>query len=172
MTASQHLALEFADTARRYCSLIDAHSAHSAEDLLRQLGTLLPELLYRGASLHMDDREADLPPVDPNRHAAWETLSDSLNAHLGDFDLYWEVFDPVNRDEDDPISATLSDGLADIYLDLVSGHAFAETPDTHISVSTVANWRFQYEAHWGQHAASALRAIHSWLFAHELSTDA
>jgi aldehyde:ferredoxin oxidoreductase len=65
-----------------------------------------------------------------------------LSAKLGGHDLYRMVFDPFETPEPEPIEGSISDDLADIWLDAVSV------------------CRFSFEYHWGpHHAAHAVRPL-------------
>jgi Domain of unknown function (DUF5063) len=87
----------------------------------------------------------------------WGQLYDSLKEKLGDWDLYWMVFDP--RTDNEAIHGSLADDIADVYRELKNGIGLKETnkvPDGEI----IFEWRFGFTSHWGQHAVNALRTIH------------
>ena len=78
------------------------------------------------------------------------------------FDVYWEVFDPY--EESVPVAGLLSDDLLDVYGDLQRGLVLwnkgGATKSRATRVAAIWEWRFHFEAHWGDHAADALRALH------------
>jgi hypothetical protein len=54
----------------------------------------------------------------------------------------------------------LADDLGDIYRDVTTGlRAFQAG---HI-LQARWEWGFHFQHHWGEHATSAIRALHSWL---------
>jgi len=75
---------------------------------------------------------------------------------FGNFETYWEVFDPY--EEDDPVVGSLSDDLLDVYGDVRRGLALWDMgiPRT----AALWEWRFHFDQHWGDHAVDALRALH------------
>jgi Domain of unknown function (DUF5063) len=79
-----------------------------------------------------------------------------LAAKLGAANSYWKVFDPP--DKKSLVSTTLSDDLADISLDLENGLALQRSGVPRNDF--LWQWRFDFRAHWGTHAVSALTAIH------------
>jgi hypothetical protein len=165
--AVQRVASAFADIARRYIARIDGREGQSAEDFLLALHPLLCELIYRAAVLPDIEADGDLPR-DHMTQPRWNRLHESLKALLGDYNLYWQVFDPVALDEDDPIRGTLADDLADIYRDVGKGLETAFDPAAPIPTMVVWSWRFNFFFHWGHHALEATRAIHAHIGYHDL----
>ena len=139
----------FADEARSYCAFIE----HAVElDVGRRLAMARMHLLrlYQ-AALALPEVE---PPDDvdagpsPERPRGW--------AGFGDLDGYWEVFDPYEQDE--PVGGSLSDDLLDVYADVRRG---LDLWDRDVpKEAAIWEWRFHLEAHWGDHAVDALRALH------------
>jgi hypothetical protein len=78
---------------------------------------------------------------------------------FGQFDCYWEVFDPYNLEE--PVVASLTDDVLDIYKEVKKGILLYELNE---QVEAVWHWRFSFETHWGSHAVGAIRALHSAIF--------
>lgn len=76
-------------------------------------------------------------------------------------DFYGEVFDPTEVPvKQEPVVGSLSDDLADIYRDVVTGlRAFEQGR----RVEAVWEWNYNLCNHWGAHATGAIRALHWWL---------
>lgn len=156
----------FADVARRYCALIDEREGMAVRPFLRALRPLLAELHFRACLLPEVESESDeaLPGV-PTRDETLRLLK-SLESFLGEYDVYWEVFDPYELDDDDPMHGTVSDDLADIYRDLQTDLATVLS-GSEIPLDAVWGWRFSHATHWGMHAIGAMRAIESlWDWPH------
>lgn len=86
----------------------------------------------------------------------YKRLNELLAAKLGSVNGYWKVFDPP--DKKSLVSTTLSDDLADICLDLEDGLALQRSGVPRNDF--LWQWRFDFRAHWGRHAVSAMTAIH------------
>lgn len=72
---------------------------------------------------------------------------------------YSEIFSP-HVPQDEPVVGDLVDDLADIYRDLAVGlhlHDAGNIDDA------LWEWGFNFQAHWGEHASSAIRALHCYL---------
>jgi hypothetical protein len=79
-------------------------------------------------------------------------------------DYYGEIFDPLPVPPLEPCLGSLSDDIADIYGDVVSGlRKFRAGHEN----AAVQDWIFGLQTHWGEHATSAIRALHCWLAKHD-----
>ena len=93
-------------------------------------------------------------------HDEWSQLYRSLQQTLGDWDIYWMVFDPTKDRE--AITGSVSDDLADIYRDVREGVVRLQS-EASFANEVIWEWRQSYYSHWGQHALNALYTIHSLL---------
>jgi len=152
-------ALAFAQAAREFCAFIEEAPKLALPTRLIRARRHLLALYSAGADLPLVPPAADVPSRRaPEQPAGWRTFET--------FDYYWEVFDPYMNDE--PVNASLSDDLLDVYKDIHRGlqHWDDDNKDT-----AVWEWRFLFEAHWGDHAADALRALHrACVRAHRVDT--
>jgi len=70
-------------------------------------------------------------------------------------DFYYEVFDPYVEGE--LVVGSLADDFGDIARDLEAGMAYWDSGDLK---NAIWEWSFNFDAHWGDHAVDALRALH------------
>ena len=73
---------------------------------------------------------------------------------------YVDVFDPTAVPPDAAVVGNISDDLADIYRDVVTGLRAYRRGDR---AGAVWEWSFGLHSHWGAHATAAIRALHWWL---------
>jgi len=139
----------FVKLVREYLELIDSRGRLSALELLRRAASLLPRLYAAG--LELPDRR----PVSDQVSGDVESPMKDLSRILGAWDVYSEVFDPYVHSE--AIETTLSDDLADIYVDLKQelGDFDAGRVD-----DAVWGWKLTLAGHCGNHIVDAMRAIH------------
>lgn len=77
-------------------------------------------------------------------------------------DFYAEV-DPLITYQTQEFSlGSLVDDIQDIYQDVVSGLRIYQAGSPH---KAAQHWQISFQTHWGEHASSALRALHAWLTA-------
>jgi hypothetical protein len=162
------VANRFASVAQRFCSVVDSAPNLERTELLVQVYRILPRLISEAVSLpdlELDDDET--PQVERRKSLAranvgstypqWGRLYELLKEKLGDWDLYWEVFDP--RKDNQAIHGSLADDIADIYRDLQEGLMLGATQEASPE-DNVWHWRLLFYSHWGKHAIDALRTIH------------
>jgi hypothetical protein len=146
--------------AREYCRAVVALDGRTHDEFLTKIASILGEL-YSVALLLPDV----FPSTNRNRQSKrkvmqhtkrYKYLNDLLATKLGAANCYWKVFDPP--DKKSLVSAALSDDLADICLDLEDGLALRRNGVRRNDF--LWQWRFDFRAHWGRHAVSALAAIH------------
>ena len=158
----------FGPIAQQYCSLVDSRSALDKSEFLLQVYRMLPELIAEASGLppvsfgddENEEQEASINKIHAEtemKQQEWGLLYDSLKEKLGDWDLYWMVFDP--RTDNEAIHGSLADDIADIYRDLKDGIGLKETNKVP-ACEIIFEWRFGFTSHWGQHAVNALRTIH------------
>jgi Domain of unknown function (DUF5063) len=154
--------------AQQYCSLVDSRSALEKSEFLLQVYRMLPELIAEAIRLpliNFGDDENEVQEATINqirartemRQQEWGQLYNSLKEQLGDWDLYWQVFDP--RKDNEAIRGSLADDIADVYRELKDGIVLKEAieiPPHEI----VFEWRLGFFTHWGKHAIDALRTMH------------
>jgi uncharacterized protein DUF5063 len=158
----------FSAVAKQFCSAVDSASKTDRTDLLFQIYRILPKLIDEAISLP-DVRLSDIGNgVEGNSEPAslvsvrqavqeWGQLYNSLKEKLGDWDLYWQVFDPCADNQ--AIAGTLADDIADIYRDLKEGLVLRDTCQGRLE-DIVWTWRLLFYSHWGKHAMDALLTIH------------
>lgn len=151
---------QFKARAAEFCGLIERAGALGREELLVSLADKLPRLYAAGATLPNVAVSEDDHYEETFTRAEWTLLHESLKSVLGESDLYWTT--PASDEEDrEMLAGSLTDDLADIYRDLMSGLRQLErgVPESEV----VWEWRFGLWTHWGNHAVEALRAVHAQL---------
>jgi len=154
----QHIADRFSVEARRFVEWADGTSdtrALSAPVALRHVVAIyaaalaLPQPWSERVSNHRGDH-VDLSGA----IAAVRQRASAIPLQH-----YSEIFSPLVP-QDEPVMGDLADDLADIYHHLAKGlrlHELGKVDDA------LWEWGFNFQAHWGEHASSAIRALHCYL---------
>jgi hypothetical protein len=79
------------------------------------------------------------------------------------FQHYGEVFNTLSVPPEQPVLGDLADDLADIFAEVDAGLRRYEAGR---QTDAVWEWGFYLVHHWGEHATSAIRALHCYLVAH------
>jgi hypothetical protein len=162
---STEIANRFVVIARQYCALIDSTSNIEKSELLAKIYRILPSLI--GEAIRLP--EIDLAENEDSRSAGeyidktegFKKLYEMLKGKFGNDDIYSTVFDPTIKDNE-AIHGSLADDIADIYLDLKDGLTLVDKRADSLDTA-IWDWRLLFYSHWGDHAMSALRTIHSLL---------
>lgn len=139
----------FVVEAHQYCDFIERASSLALADRLENARRRLLGLYATACALpHVEPPEGFEAGPSAARPEHW--------ARFEDFETYWEVFDPYT--DQAPVAGSLSDDLIDVYLDVRRGLDLwtSRAP----RAAAIGEWRFHFDAHWGDHAVDALRALH------------
>ena len=155
---------EFSFVASQFCAVVESAPSLGRVELLSRIYEILPQLIHQGIVLpavspsDLDDREE----IKRTRvkQEEWGQLYESLKEKLGDWNLYWQVFDPTKDSE--AIHGSLADDIADIYRDIKEGLG-VQDPGLALQRDAVWSWRFGYYSHWGHHAINALFTAYALL---------
>lgn len=140
----------FLSLVREYVRLIENAQSPSPHRFLFQCAVLLPRIYSLGLELPETEPKSDeIVTYDGNSPVR------VLSSILGRYDEYWEIFDPVFEKE--AVAATLSDDLADVYMEL-KGPLIAYEKGQ--ESDAIWQWKFNIKTHCGDHLVDALRTIH------------
>ena len=154
---------EFAAIAAAFCEAVANVDHRTPEAQLGKIHRLLP--LAYSAALQLPDTSVlfnthdDSADQEPNAaRLAFPPPQglDQLATFLGMRRFYREVFDPYAEPADGEVAGDIIGDLADIYCDLQRGLVHWRSGT---SGEALWEWRFNFQAHWAEHATSALRAI-------------
>jgi hypothetical protein len=150
----------FRELAASYCALVEGIEALERDKIHRRLAVLLPSLMSAAALLpDLDPTSgADAPEIS---HEVWFERFAAIGGKLGGDGGYWTTMHVHGSSEPKVINLALADDLADIWRDLRGGLDLLASGGE--IADAVWEWRFGFKAHWGTHAAEALRAVHAWL---------
>jgi len=164
ITESAEVAL-FREAGDAFCRVVETVSAQPVRESCGALIGIVHLLSYRALCL---------PEISPSdafhwsySHDAWRRQYDELETYFGRYDVYWQVFDPHDHAHVEAINGTLADDLSGIYEDIHPGLMAWATASAAVRRSIVWQWQYGYTCHWGHHATSVMRALHSLLFLHD-----
>jgi len=140
---------DFVSLIKEFKVLIDEVSSAKAHSFLSSCAGLLPRIYAAGIVL------PDVQPESEDINSSVESPIKKLNSLLGQYDIYLEIFDPYVEEE--PVHGSISDDLADIYLDLMNPLV---TFDAGQIKDAIWTWKFNICGHCGDHIVDTMRAIH------------
>jgi len=152
-------ALRFAEEARRFVEWADGAigdpQLHAADALRRVLALYTAALqLPQPWSQGVKGATPEVP------HLAERLARVQQRAASLPLQYYSEIFSPLVLAPEAPVVGDLADDLADIYRDVATGLHLLDTGRVD---DALWQWGFNFQIHWGQHASSAIRALHCYL---------
>lgn len=145
----------FAEAAERFCAFVETRrEVRRRVDLLELIGVIC-DLVSSAVAL---------PSVEPdNTEHAGNRVTTPRSLLFTVPRLYWEVYEPfeglTEMATPEPTLGDLADDVGDIYRDISDGLSAWRVGTVSASNEAVWRWKFNFEAHWGQHATSAIRAL-------------
>jgi uncharacterized protein DUF5063 len=143
----------FADVTARFCQTMETDPISSAENI-QQLRLLAAEIHLAALNLpeQKSQEDAPYPAVDHAR------ISPRRLTELPS-DIYWDIFEPLTLEPDEPVCNSIADDLNDIYGDVKLGLMLHEQG---YHAEACWQWRFLFHIHWGEHLVGLMRALY-WI---------
>lgn len=158
--------IEFITVAAEYCIFLEKVHEADRKSFLERMTRLLP-LVYVKATLlpYVEEfGDEELPEFvteddyDAVRHDIWRVLK-------GD-DNYLEVFSPDMQFSETPITASISEDLADVYQDLKNFvGTYADRNEVNMN-NALFKIQENFAAYWGQKVVNVMRPLHDLLYGH------
>ncbi len=146
------------------CLLLERAGENEKPEFVSKLLRLLPMLYYK--TLCIDYHE----PADNTYLQTFVTEEDynlvaaSVADLLGQDDAYLEVFVEGMQYSDTPITAFISENLADIYQEIKDLAGNFQTGNEEVMSDALYAALSSFREHWGQKLLNAMRALHTcWL---------
>ena len=147
---------QFAASAREFCAWVEGTAgANEVFDAVRLVSRLYADaVMLPGVNDEALGEGHDIPELSPfQKQTATERFS------TFPLQYYWEFFAPITEKPEEPVTGDIHDDFLDIYRDVKSGLL---AYDLGRQSQAVWHWRFTWGIHWGEHATSALRTLHSY----------
>ncbi|MBR1809701.1 MAG: DUF5063 domain-containing protein [Paludibacteraceae bacterium] len=153
--------IDFVTVAVQTCLLLEHVEEQEKQDFAERLLQMLPMLYVKTRSLEIPEPELDGYPQHFVTEEDYNYVSESVKQMLGSDDVYLEVFVEDMRYSQEPISAFISENLADIYQELKDMAGNYQTEDEQVMSDGVLACIEGFHEHWGQKLLNTLRALHS-----------
>lgn len=141
---------DFFHSAVCFCSIIEKFDPNKVDNNFEVILVALLDLYSKALYL---------PEVELEKEKVTDIEIPVPEINFGQYDKYWEVFDPYEFEE--PLVTSLSDDILDIYEDVKRGIVLYEQNQL---LEGIWQWKINFEIHWGSHAVDAIRALHSACF--------
>jgi len=145
-----------------FCDFIETFEPETEMIFLVQLQKNLLTLYQAGLNLGWIDLESD---VDYEEELNKDELEKTFHftAQRLPIQYYWEIFDPHDKTDNQAVCGDLLDDIIDIYKDIKSVLLILHIGTEDSIGEAIWQFKFYFQAHWGDHCINALRAIHHYL---------
>jgi hypothetical protein len=152
--------LELAAIASSYCSLIENAGSGDHDSFVKSLKGFIPLLYLRGSLLIASEPEF---PEANERYVTeeqWEVVFLVLRNLFGDKDEFWFV-DYNETSHYDPVKASISECLTDIYQDLKDFELLFKKNSFAARENALYSCQSLFQIRWGLRLAQLLPYVHS-----------
>ena len=157
----QQPAIEFVTVAVQVCIYLEKVSEHEREEFLDKLLSLLPLLYLKARLVPKVDLELDGYTEQFVTEQEYEDIRQAIALQLGSDDTYLEVYMEDMRYSDEPITAFISENIADIYQELKDLACNYQTQNESVMNDALVACLEAFEQHWGQKLLNVLRPLHA-----------
>ena len=157
----QEPAIEFVTVAVQLCLYLEQVAEQEKSDFIEKMLCLLPLLYLKARLLPKANEEMDGYPERFVTEQEYEDLRQMVAHKLGSDDAYLEVFVEDMRYSDEPITAFISENIADIYQELKDLACNYQTREEAVMNDALVSCLEGFEQHWGQKLLNVLRPLHA-----------
>lgn len=157
----QEPAIEFVTVAVQLCLYLEQISDHEKSDFIEKMLCLLPLLYLKAKLLPKSTEEMDGYVERFVTESEYEAMRQGVERIMGSDDTYLEVFVEDMRYSDEPITAFISENIADIYQEIKDLACNYQTREDAVMNDALVSCLEGFEQHWGQKLLNVLRPLHA-----------
>jgi hypothetical protein len=153
-------AIEFVTVAVQLCLYLEQAQEQEKSEFIEKMLCILPLLYLKARLLPKNSEEMDGYVERFVSEIEYEDMRTMVAAKLGSDDAYLEVFVEDMRYSDEPITAFVSENIADIYQEIKDLACNYQTREESVMNDALVSCIDAFEQHWGQKLLNVLRALH------------
>lgn len=157
----QDATIEFVTVAAQVCLFLEHTEEHDRADFIDKMLCLLPLLYIKARLLSQPDQQLDGYPQQFVSEEDYNSIRQRVANLLGSDDAYLEIYMEDMRYSDEPITAYISEDIADIYQELKDLAFNYQTADERVMNDALLSCLEAFEQHWGQKLVNVLRPLHA-----------
>ena len=163
--------LAFIALVNEYCHHIErAHESESRDQFVAQMLKLLPRVYISASDIEASawDEEYIDAALEED---VYDIVRQRVEQIMAEEDIYLEVFVEDMRYSDTPISASVSENLADLYQEFFNlVHAIQDAP-TEVQHGMLSQCKMNFINYWGQTLCNVTRALHTIFYGTALDQE-
>ena len=156
--------IEFVTVAVEFSSILESDKPETREVWIDQMLKVLPLLYIKASLLPATVEMNDTPPEVFVREIDYNRVAHAVATIMGEENVYLDVFVEDMKYSDRPVSAFVSEDIADIYQDVrnlvsVYQHNLADQMNDALFIC-----QQNFKTYWGQKLINVLRPLHNILY--------
>lgn len=151
--------IEYVTVGVQYCLCLEKAEEQDRYSLADNLTKILPLLYFKARALHKPEEEMDGFVEQFCTEGDYNSVIQTVKRLLGSDDSYLEVMVSDMRYSDEPITAFISENLADIYQEMRDLALNYQTGQVGVMNDAVLASLEAFSEHWGQKLLNVLRAL-------------
>ncbi len=153
--------LAFIALSNEFCSAIENAMEFEKEDFVAKMLKMLPRIYMTVTDIDIEESTEDFYALPYLDESVYDSLRSQIATLMGEDDVFLETFEEDMKYSDAPVSATISEDLADVYQQLYNFVASVRDVDTEAINSIIITCKEEFASYWGQTLCNVLRALHS-----------
>lgn len=159
--------IAFIGLANEYCNQIENAREAERDAFINSMLKILPRLYISATDIKTGDAEGDVFVDSFLNEDYYESIRRYIETLMGPDDIYLEVFENDMKYSDTPISASISEGLADVYQDLYNFINSVKDAPNEIINEMLFICKENFISYWGQKLCNVLRALHKLRYSND-----
>lgn len=155
--------VEFVTVAGEFCGMIEKVRQIPVKQNMQNFQKVLPLLYLKAALLPQTGKVLEEELEKYVSEPDYSVLLQKWLEALGEYDSYYEVFDPDIHFSEEVITASVSENLLDIYQDLKDFITAYSLGDEAIMNDALYECVYHFHDFWGQRLVNVLRAVHKMI---------
>ena len=153
-------AIAFIGLCNEYCTALETSTDHEKDEFVEQMLKLLPCLYIAATDLTVNFIEDEEPYLDNALDEDYyESIRRNVENLMGEHDVYLEVFEEDMKYSDTPVSASISEGLADIFQVLFNFLNTVRDSTDEVTAIAILSVRDDFRSYWSMTLCNVLRAL-------------
>ncbi len=158
--------IEMATVANEFCYFFETIENKDKETIIDFVQRILPLLYLKGTLL------PEIEPQNPDANERfvteeqWERVFTELRDKFGNDDEYW-IIDPQYINETEPLKASLSENIADIYQDMKDFILLLQKNTLDARENAIYDCSVLLGNHWGYRVGNIFTRIHHLIYFEE-----
>ncbi len=153
--------IAFIALCKEYCQAV-AHAVESERgEFIAQMLKLLPRLYITATDLSVNFIETEDPYIESAlEEDYYNDIRQNLETLIGEDDVYLEVFEEDMKYSDTPVSASISESLADLFQVLFNFiAALGNDPTDEVAAMSVLAIKEDFRTYWSRILCNVLRPL-------------